>query len=163
MDETEEPEEQEEPIEQPPPRPKPQPREDPPPNPTPTETPTESNASGGGAVGPAAEETGLGEFEGIAEEFTWYRLQLIGALRRAWRQPTIPGLRDPLEVEVRFELLRNGAISNPQLTGPSGVSSMDRSVFRALVEASLPPMPPAMDGNVKKIRTVFVLYPEDGR
>ena len=146
-------------------------QEDPPPPPPRQEQPDEPAEDPADAPsaydqpGAAAEslggESGVAGVEGIGDQFNWYKVQLVASLRRAWRRPYLAGIRQPLEVPITFVMLRDGRILTYELGASSGVYEMDESVRAALRDAKLPPMPPALSGDRKTIRTAFVLFPQE--
>jgi TonB family protein len=95
-------------------------------------------------------------------EFDWYRQSVVNALFTAWRQPFSGGLREPVEVTVGFEILRDGSVRSVQIVSPSGDSRLDRSAFRAVQDASLPPLPRNYRVTAQPARFVFRLFPESG-
>jgi protein TonB len=127
----------------PPPKPKPEKKQEAdkpapaPPKPA-TKTPPAGTGPGGGA-----ETTGSGVV-GVdlgALGHAWYRDSVAAMLRRNWVRPVLEA-REPLEVTVAFEILRDGTVRNVRIGEASGVPSLDRSALRAVVDASpLPPLP----------------------
>ena len=68
-----------------------------------------------------------------------------------WLQGTVdPNIRSAPRVYVTFVILRDGQIVNTQMIASSGITSLDRSVLRAISDSN--PMPPLPDdyrgGNV---------------
>jgi protein TonB len=149
-----EPLEELEPEEKPPePRPEPAP---------PQPTPAEAGAGSGAEVlgGPDAGHS-ISPLSGGDVEFAWYRASVTAALYSNWQRPILTGLRDPIEVSISFEIVRDGRVVNLSVDGPSGVPSLDRSALRAVSDAS--PLP-ALPSNWRQPRLeavfVFRLYPE---
>jgi len=102
-----------------------------------------------------------GGFENVGAEFDWYRDAVLRALYRHWRQPMLTGLREPVEVGVAFEILRDGRTRNVRLESPSGIPSLDRSALRTVQEASLPPLPSSWLRMSEKAYFIFRLFPDD--
>jgi TonB family protein len=113
------------------------------------------------AAGESAAATS-GSLEGMGSEYAWYRDSVVRALYTAWRKPVVEGIRQPIEVAVTFQILRDGSVRGVQLAMPSGVPSLDRSALRAVSEASLPPLPRGFREPTQRARFVFRLFPQEG-
>jgi len=149
--------------------PKPQPVEAPP-TPAPAATdpqdpgeaqPDEGQIDAGGSSGPIGNPDTGAALEGMGAEFDWYRDAVVRALFTAWRRPFARGLSEPLEVAISFEILRDGTVRGVQIASPSGDSRLDRSAFRAVQEASLPPLPRNYRVDAQAAQFAFRLYPEN--
>jgi TonB family protein len=96
-----------------------------------------------GVQSSAAEKTtvdvpGLG---GAGEVFAGYKNVVISIYRRAWITPDSVADRTPVPV-ARVVVARDGTILSAELITPSGDSSLDKSVDRALRRVTkLPPFP----------------------
>lgn len=151
-----------EPPKEPEPKPEPPPRK-PPVSETP---PAESAGSGSGDPdgGLVLEEGGVGIGGGLemgGSELSWYNGAVASALYNNWRQPGVSSA-EPLKVVVRFEILRDGTVRGLQLAESSGVGILDRSVLRAVTNASpLPPIPRTWSGASITARYLFELNPEE--
>lgn len=151
----------------PPPAPKPEPRQTEPPKPRPKATPPPAPPSGpsrptsgsGSSSGPVGNPDGGDALAGMGAEFNWYRDAVARALYSAWRQPVL-NAAEPVEVAVAFEIVRSGAVRNVRLDRESGLSAVDRSVLRAVHDASLPPLPRNYGRAAQPALFVFRLYPE---
>lgn len=66
-----------------------------------------------------------------------------------WLQSSIePNIRVAPRVFVSFQIMRDGRVVNPQLSTASGISSLDRSVLRAVYDSSpMLPLPPGYTGS----------------
>jgi len=98
---------------------------------------------------------------GMGSEFDWYREAVNRSLYTSWRQPILQGLREPLEVEVYFEILQNGTIRGLRIESSSGLSTLDRSVLRAVQEALLPPLPRSFRKPTQEALITFQYFPDD--
>ena len=98
---------------------------------------------------------------GMGSEFYWYREAVNRSLYTSWRQPILQGLREPLEVDVYFEILQNGSIRGLRLESSSGISAVDRSVLRAVQEAMLPPLPRSFRKPTQEALITFQYFPDD--
>ena len=157
---------------------KPRPEAPPPLEPTPAPEPATSVANLEPAVeeiaDPAPGEADAGPAEETADaagavtasiggtsEFAWYRTSVTAALHSHWRKPILAGLREPREVVVEFEILRDGTVAGVRIAQSSGVPTLDRSALRAVQDASpLPPLPASWAGSTLPAGFTFVLFPE---
>jgi len=98
---------------------------------------------------------------GMGSEFDWYREAVNRSLYTSWRQPILQGLREPLEVDVYFEILQNGSIRGLRLESSSGISALDRSVLRAVQEAMLPPLPRSFRKPTQEALITFQYFPDE--
>ena len=89
----------------------------------------------------------------------WYRASVTSSLYSYWKRPILSGNLTTLEVTVEFEILRDGAVGKLQITTSSGVPSLDRSVLRAVADASpLPPLPAQWEDSTLPARFIFKLH-----
>ncbi len=154
-----------------PPKPEPEPEKEPPkpkldrkkPPPREEETPAEPG-DGAGAPGPSAGDAGgaVGGVVGLGTQYDYYNQQLVNALLRSWKKPVLAGLRRPLVTVAAYEIANDGSVRNLRIVESSGVPTMDRSVLRAIGEASLPPLPPQLRGAPRSVQSAFELTPESG-
>lgn len=141
---------------------KPKPRPTPPPAEPAGETPPAGPEVPTGTAGSAEAGGTIAPMEGGDIEFAWYRSSVTAALYSHWQRPILTSIREPLEVTVEFDILRDGTVRGVRIAGPSGVPSMDRSALRAVSEASpLPPLPSKWREPSLPAAFVFRLYPED--
>lgn len=150
------------PPKDPDPEPEPAPRK-PRPSPTPAET---SDATGGGDPdgGLVLEKGSAGIGGGLemgGSELSWYNSAVAAALYNNWRQPGV-AFDEPLIVVVDFLILRDGTVRGTKITQGSGVGTVDRSVLRAITNASpLPPIPPTWSGSTISASYRFILNSEE--
>ena len=141
-----------------------EPRPTPPPRRAPASAAGDSgpaDATGSAVAGSAAAGASVSVFEGGDAAFAWYRASVTNALYQHWRRPILSGLREPLEVRVAFEIMRDGNVRGLRTEVSSGVPSLDRSALRAISDASpLPPLPSTMRDPYLPASFVFRLYPE---
>ena len=62
--------------------------------------------------------------------------------------------------EIAFDINRDGSVSGVRIEQPSGNSALDRSAFRAVLEAQLPPLPRNHGRNTQPAAFVFQLDPQ---
>lgn len=112
-------------------------------------------ASAGAATGVTAS---LG---GGDEALGWYGAAVKAALESAWAKPYLEDQDATLSVVVAFDIARDGSTRNVRIVSGSGVPSLDRSVLRAVIEASpLPAVPPAWKDAILPATMRFDLNPE---
>lgn len=72
-------------------------------------------------------------------EYAYYVRQMLAKIHQHWQRTAVRGTA---VVVVRFTILRDGQIQNPEIETSSGVSILDRSSLRAVMLADpLPPLP----------------------
>lgn len=156
-----------EPIPDPNPPAKPKPKKEPPkvkpappkPKPAAPSGPATDSPAAAGSDGPVGNPAGADALAGMGSEFSWYRDAVARALYSSWQQPLLNSA-EPLEVAVAFEIVRGGTVRNVRIERSSGDATVDRSVLRAVHEATLPPLPRNYGQAVQPAVFVFRLYPE---
>lgn len=110
--------------------------------------PTTSFAMGSGNTQAGMGFTGTsgGDF---GSRFSWYVEAVQRRISGNWLQSTVdPGLASAPRVIVVFTILRNGTVTNVQITQSSNNYSVDSSATRAVKESSpLAPLPPEYSGS----------------
>ena len=89
---------------------------------------------------PAQGGIGIGGPAGgaFAQRYAWYVEAVQRRISNNWLQSTVdPSIRFAPRVVVQFQIFRDGAASNIQITQSSGNASVDRSALRA-VQDSIP-------------------------
>ena len=120
-----------------------------------------SAAAGAQVAGSAAAGGSVSALDLGDAAFAWYRAAVANALYGAWRRPVLAGLREPLEVRVAFEIMRDGNVRGLRVEQPSGVPVLDRSALRAVSDATpLPALPPSLREPYLPASIVFRLHPE---
>jgi protein TonB len=111
-----------------------------------------SAMSGSGRIGTGA-NTSLGT------RFAGYGQQLQQLTAQKWHTNDVDARVQTAPIVIAsFELLRDGRIRNLRIVQPSGISALDYSVQRAILEASpFPPIPPGFDKDSAKIEFTFEL------
>jgi protein TonB len=109
-----------------------------------------SAPSGAGRIG-AGPNTTLGN------EFAGYADQIRRIVASKWRTGDINAQSAPVVI-ARFDLMRDGSVSNVELLQRSGVSALDTSVERAIQEsAPFPPIPPGFTRSSASVEFWFEL------
>jgi len=143
----------------------PEPKREPEPPPPAATTPSgpETDPAPGEASGIVGELGGgsLGALDAADVRFAWYRDSISAAFRSNWRRPIVTGRVDPIEVQLRFEILRDGTVRNLRVDQASGLAVFDRAALRAVSDASpLPPLPAGWPEPVLPASWVFRMYPD---
>jgi periplasmic protein TonB len=105
------------------------------------------------AIGQGTTQAGLG-FTGVSggdfgSRFAYYVQAVQQRISRNWLQSTVdPGFSVAPRVVVTFDILRNGSITNIQVTQSSNNYSVDSSALRAVQNSSpLQPLPAEYSGS----------------
>ena len=118
--------------------------------------PTSSFAVGQGNTqgGLAFNGVGGGDF---GSRFSWYVEAVQRRISSNWLQSTIdPSVATAPRVVVVFTILRDGSVSNIQLTQRSNNNSVDTSAIRAVKDSSpLQPLPPGYSGSNVNVEFYF--------
>jgi len=137
----------------------------------PTPPPTNAVPYGGGgapsipvtsfAMGAGNTQAGLA-FSGVGggdfgSRFSWYVTAVQQRVSSNWLQSSIdPSVAYAPRAVVSFTILRNGTITNVQLTQRSNVYAVDNSVVRAVNASSpLQPLPPGYSGSYVNVEFYF--------
>ena len=104
-----------------------------------------------GGAGSGAVTFGEGSF---GTRFPEYVSSLIRAINTQWQRPA--GIPYGTKVYVTFTIpKRGGQVSNVDLEKPSGLAPMDSSAKRAVMTASVPPLPREYSGSSIDVRFYF--------
>jgi len=106
----------------------------------------------------AAGEGGLSFGDGnFGDRYGWYVAAVRNRISSNWLLSTVsPNLRTAPRVYVTFDVMRDGSISDVQITETSGNSEVDRSALRAVLASSpLSPLPPDYPGNKVSVEFYF--------
>jgi protein TonB len=108
---------------------------------------------------PGSGRIGTGASTTLGTRFAGYSQQIQQLIAQKWRTADVDArLQTAPTVIATFELLRDGRIRNLKILQPSGVSSLDFSVQRAILEASpFPPIPPGFDRDSANVEFWFEL------
>jgi protein TonB len=108
--------------------------------------------SGGGGVG-------VGTNSPFGNQFGAYADLLRNRVAQFWQTTTVdPRLRTAPQVSVTFTLHRNGSVTGIRISQKSGISALDISAQRAIMDAApFPQLPPQFPKNEAEIEFVFEL------
>ncbi len=111
-----------------------------------------SEMAGAGRVGTGANTT-------LGSRFGAYSALIQERITQHWRTGDVDAsIRTAPQVVVNFEIRRDGSISAPSIVQGSGITTLDFSVRRAILEASpFPPLPKEFERNSATVEFVFEL------
>ncbi len=105
-----------------------------------------------------AGEGGLNFGEGIfGDRYSWYVAAVRSRISSNWLLSMVsPNISSAPRVYLAFDILRDGAIKNPQITQSSGNPEVDRSALRAVLASDpLGPLPPDYAGSKVSVKFYF--------
>jgi periplasmic protein TonB len=108
---------------------------------------------------PGSGRMGTGANTTLGTRFAGYSQQIQQLIAQKWRTADVDAnVQTAPTVIATFELLRDGRIRGLKILQPSGISSLDSSVQRAILEASpFPPIPPGFDRDSANVEFWFEL------
>jgi protein TonB len=108
---------------------------------------------------PGSGRMGTGANTTLGTRFAGYSQQIQQLIAQKWRTADVDArLQTAPTVIATFELLRDGRIRNLKILQPSGISTLDFSVQRAILEAGpFPPIPPGFDRDSANVEFWFEL------
>ncbi len=111
-----------------------------------------SEMAGAGRVGTGANTT-------LGSRFGAYSALIQERITQHWRTGDVDAsIRTAPQVVVNFDIRRDGTIGTPRIVQSSGISTLDFSVRRAILEASpFPPLPKEFEKNSATVEFVFEL------
>jgi len=112
-------------------------------------------------TGQFANSAGQGELSfgngNFGERYGWYVNAVRNRISSNWLLSTIsPNIITAPRVYLTFDILRDGSISNVQVTQSSGIPEVDRSALRAALASNpLGPLPPDYSGSKVSVDFYF--------
>lgn len=108
---------------------------------------------------PGSGRVGTGANTTLGSRFAGYAAQIQQLVAQHWRTGDVDARVQTAPVVIAtFELMRDGSARNVQLLETSGISTLDYSVRRAILDASpFPPIPPGFDKDYAKVEFTFEL------
>jgi protein TonB len=108
---------------------------------------------------PGSGRIGTGANTTLGTRFAGYAQQIQQLVAQKWHTNDVDARVQTAPVVIAsFDLLRDGRISNLRVVQPSGISALDYSAQRAILEASpFPPIPPGFERDSAKIEFTFEL------
>jgi protein TonB len=108
---------------------------------------------------PGSGRIGTGANTSLGTRFAGYGQQLQQLVAQKWHTNDVDAHVQTAPVVIAsFDLMRDGRIRNLRVVQQSGISALDYSVQRAILEASpFPPIPPGFERDSAKIEFTFEL------
>lgn len=108
---------------------------------------------------PGSGRIGTGANTTLGTRFAGYAQQIQQLVAQKWHTNDVDARVQAAPVVIAsFDLMRDGRIRNLRVVQQSGVSALDYSVQRAILEASpFPPIPPGFDKDSAKVEFTFEL------
>ena len=108
---------------------------------------------------PGSGRIGTGANTTLGNHFPGYAQQIQQLVAQKWHTNDVDArVQTAPLVIASFELLRDGRIRNLHVVQASGISALDYSVQRAILEASpFPPIPPGFDRDSARVEFTFEL------
>ena len=108
---------------------------------------------------PGAGRVGTGANTTLGNRFPAYAAQIQQIIAQKWRTNDVdPTVRTAPPVVATFEIMRNGSVRAVALLDKSGISTLDFSVQRAILDSNpFPPLPPGFDKDSAKVELWFEL------
>ena len=108
---------------------------------------------------PGSGRIGTGANTTLGTRFAGYAQQIQQLVAQKWHTNDVDARVQTAPVVIAsFELMRDGRISNLRVVQPSGISALDYSAQRAILEASpFPPIPAGFERDSARIEFTFEL------
>jgi protein TonB len=108
---------------------------------------------------PGSGRIGTGANTTLGTRFAGYAQQIQQLVAQKWHTNDVDARVQTAPVVIAsFDLMRDGRIRNLRVVQPSGISALDYSAQRAILEASpFPPIPPGFERDSARIEFTFEL------
>jgi hypothetical protein len=107
---------------------------------------------------PGAGRIGAGENNMLGSRFPAYAAQIRALIAQRWRTGDVdPTVKTAPVVVVNFDLMRDGTVRGFSFLQKSGISSLDYSVQRAIMDGPLLPLPLEFERSSAKVEFWFEL------
>jgi len=108
---------------------------------------------------PGSGRIGTGANTTLGTRFAGYAQQIQQLVAQKWHTGDVAATVQTAPVVIAsFDLMRDGSIRNPRIIQRSGISALDYSAQRAILEASpFPPIPPGFDKDSAHVEFTFEL------
>jgi len=99
----------------------------------------------------------FGEGGDFGERYGYYVASVRSRISGNWLLSTVsPNIVSAPRLYMTFTILRDGNVTDVEITQPSGIPEVDRSALRAVLASNpLPPLPPDYSGNKVKVNLYF--------
>jgi periplasmic protein TonB len=106
---------------------------------------------------PGSGGVGVGPNSAFGNQFGAYADLVVQRVTQKWQTAGLAGLHLPMAV-ITFDISRDGAVKNAQISQRSGNSTLDYSALRAVMDAGpFPPLPPQYSGGSTNVELRFQL------
>jgi protein TonB len=108
---------------------------------------------------PGSGRIGTGANTTLGNRFAGYAQQIQQLVAQKWHTGDVAASVQTAPIVIAsFDLMRDGSIRNPRIIQRSGISALDYSAQRAILEASpFPPIPPGFDKDSAHVEFTFEL------
>ena len=105
--------------------------------------------------GPGA--VSMGEGNSFGQRYAWYVASMRSRISANWLLATVsPNIVSAPRTYLTFEILRDGTVTNVQITQSSGIPEVDRSALRAILASNpLPALPADYSGSSVNVEFYF--------
>jgi protein TonB len=99
----------------------------------------------------------MGEGNNFGQKYAWYVASMRARISANWLLATVsPNIVSAPRAYLTFEILRDGTVTNVQITQSSGIPEVDRSALRAILASNpLPALPPDYTGRSVNVEFYF--------
>jgi len=99
----------------------------------------------------------LGEGNSFGQRYAWYVASMRARISANWLLATVsPNIVSAPRTYLTFEILRDGTVTNVQITQSSGIPEVDRSALRAILASNpLPALPADYAGSSINVEFYF--------
>ena len=99
----------------------------------------------------------MGQANSFGQRYAWYVASMRSRIIAKWLMvPVSPNIASAPRAYLTFEILRDGTVTNVQITQSSGIPEVDRSALRAILASNpLPPLPPDYAAQSVKVEFYF--------
>ena len=110
------------------------------------------------APAPGTGQIGMGKNNSLGDQFAAYGALIAQILTQNWNTHGLDArLRTAPDVDITFDLARDGSVRNVHLLQRSGNALLDNSVQRAVLDSHFPPLPPQFRQNSASVDFIFQL------
>jgi TonB family protein len=91
----------------------------------------------------------MGQGNSFGQRYSYYVASMRARISANWLLATVsPNIVTAPRAYLKFQILRDGTVTNVQITQSSGIAEVDRSALRAILASNpLPPLPPDYPGS----------------
>jgi TonB family protein len=99
----------------------------------------------------------MGQGNSFGQRYAYYVASMRARISANWLMATVsPNIASAPRAYLKFQILRDGTVTNVQITQSSGIAEVDRSALRAILASSpLPPLPSDYSGSSVDVEFYF--------